>query len=126
MSTWQKWLREGDQYRKAAGNDSNRKPKFGVSIQYNIVSLALESYVMAILDYFNTMPDNHTFTDFVEALEKVIPLDPTLRERILRHEQIQKICSFTDYVREEATSEQIRDFKDAVGQIAALAHDICV
>lgn len=125
MHTWKDWLREGDQYQNAAKYHPNKAARFDTTFQYNVIALALESYTMAILDYHKKLPDNHTFTDFVEALQKVTPLDPELKDRIIRHEQIQQLCSFTDYSRNQATPEQITDFNDAVTQIAVLAHKVC-
>lgn len=124
MPNWKEWLNNGDQYQRAGGGQK-KASRFDPSIQYNVAALALECYVMAILDYHHTMPDNHTFTDFVEALEKVIQLDPELRQQILHHEQVQKICSFTDYIRKDISPEQIQDFKAVVNRIGILAHSIC-
>ena len=89
---WRIWLEQGDQYLKAS-TPRKKISRFGAEIRYNLISMSLESYVMAILDYHHTLPDNHTFTDLITALDVVMPLEKELKKRILHYESIQSICS---------------------------------
>lgn len=125
MHDWKDWLREGDQYQYAAKYHPNKTARLDTTFQYNVFSLALESYSMAILDYHKKMPENHTLNDFLEALQTVTQIDPQLKQRIAKHEQIQKLCSWTNHDRKIATIEQVSDFSEAVKQIGALAHRMC-
>ncbi|NLD99493.1 MAG: hypothetical protein GX640_06425 [Fibrobacter sp.] len=125
MANWREWLTDGEKYLKTAGGQS-KAARFNTAYQYNVIAIALESFAMAILDYHGKLPDNHTFTDLIEALQTVIGLPDDLREKILEHEQTQKICSFTDYTRTEPTTEEINDFRDAVKKIGTIARNVCV
>ena len=60
--TWQTWLDHGDKYLKSGTPKEEGRVKLLPSIRYNLLSMALESFSMAILDYHKTLPDNHTFT----------------------------------------------------------------
>ncbi len=122
---WKKWLKEGDQYFKSVSPDG-RKSRFGTDIRYNLLSMALESYIMAIMDFHHTLPDNHTYTDLIEGLEQVMAVDPDLKSRILKYENIQSICSIEQYHREHQPEEtDINNLRGAVLEIRTMAHDVC-
>jgi len=122
---WRTWLRNGDQYFKATTPKGEKSP-FDTDLRYNLLSMSLEGYIMAILDYHNLLPENHTYTDLMDALERVMPIDPCLKARILKHESIQDICSIEDYHRSHPSEAVLGDLKSAVAQIAAIAHQTCV
>ena len=122
---WQTWLKQGDQYNEAATPKSTSS-RFGTDIRYNLISMSLESYVMAILDFHHTLPDNHTFIDLITALEEVMPIDETLKRRILQYESIQSICSIDKYHRVSPTEDEIYDLKGAIDEISVIAHNICI
>lgn len=121
---WRKWLNDGDSYLK--GMPPKGTPgKFGTDIRYNLLSMGFESYVMAILDYKDNLPDNHTYTDLVDGLERVMPIDPNLKERILKYESIQEICSLDKFTITLPTEEEISDLHEAILEIKELAHTTC-
>ena len=122
---WSTWLRNGDQYMKAA-TPKGKKSRFGAAIRYNLLSLSLESYSMAILDYHKTLPDNHTYTDLMDALDGVITVETGLKERILQYENIQSICAIDRYFRKEPTEEDLDDLQDAIADIGSMAHEVCI
>ncbi len=121
---WKTWLKQGDQYLKA-GTPKGPKPKFGPEIRYNMLSMSLESYSMAILDYKQNLPDNHTFTDLVYGLERVIDLDPVLKERILKYENIQSICSVEKFHIAAPNEDELLDLRGAIVEVGELAKSIC-
>ena len=123
-SNWQNWLPEGDQYLKA-GTPKTGKSKFGYDILYNLLSMSLESYIMAILDYKKSLPDNHTYTDLVNGLERVMPLDPELKHKILKYESIQSICSVDKFSIRLPEEEEIKELREAVEQIKEIAYSSC-
>lgn len=118
---WKTWIKEGDQYLKAYGTRS----KFGTEIRYNLISMSFEAYTMAILDFHNSLPHNHTYSDLMFALEKVIPVDETLKERILKYENIQSICSIEKYHTVKPTEKELLDLKGAIMEISKMAHATC-
>ena len=120
---WKSWLHNGDQYLKASG--TFKKMRFDTDITYNLLGLSLEGYVMAILDVHNSLPENHTFTDLMDALETVVPVSPEMRESILKYESIQSICSVDKYQREKPTLEAVNDLRESVKKIRDLAHNVC-
>ncbi|MFW5872647.1 MAG: hypothetical protein ACOCVN_01540 [bacterium] len=122
--TWKNWLMQGDQYFKA-GVPRTPQNKFGTEIRYNLLSMALESYIMAILDFHHTLPDNHTFTDLINALEKVITIDSSLKNKILKYENIQSICSIEKFHISKPTEEDLSELKEAIEIIGDMAHEVC-
>lgn len=125
MMDWKTWLKNGDQYLKA-GTPKKRKSRFSSDIQYNLLAMAFESYTMAISDFFNYLPENHTFTDLTRALDLLIAFPQDLKERILRYEDLQSICSVDEYQRSLPDAEGVDDLRDAVAQVGIIAHQICI
>ncbi|WP_022667015.1 hypothetical protein [Desulfospira joergensenii] len=121
---WQKWLKNGDQYLSAA-TPKGEKSRFGPDLRYNLLSMSLEGYIMAIMDFYDVMPENHTYTDLISGLETVARLDGRLKSRILQYENIQSICSIEKYHRTSPTEEDLEDLKGAVGIIGSMAHETC-
>lgn len=121
---WRKWLKNGDQYLKAA-TPRGEKSRFGANIRYNLLSMSLEAYIMAILDYHSSLPDNHTYTDLMAGLESVMPIDEDLKKRILSYENIQSICSVDRYHRNDPTEKELTGLKAAVTEIGEIAHRTC-
>ena len=124
LLNWQTWLKQGDDYRKAVSPKSTIR--FGTDIRYNLISMSLESYTMAILDFHHNLPENHTFLDLMSALETVIPVEDKLKRRILKYESIQSICSIDKYSRINPTEEEITDLTGAIDEICLIAHKICI
>lgn len=118
---WKTWLAYGDQYLKA-GTPKTSSSRFNVTIRYNLLSIALENYIMAILDYYHILPENHTYTDLLTSLDKVFPIDKELKERILQYENIQSICSMEKYHINDPTDEELNDLNDAVKEIGKIIH----
>jgi len=121
---WHTWLRDGEQFFKAAC-PGGKKSRFSADLQYNLLSMSLEGYVMAIADYHHCLPYNHTYTDFIETLENLIGLDPDLKTRLLRHESMQEICSIEDYHRTHPSEDALADLRDVVGNIGEIAKQTC-
>ena len=122
---WETWLTHGDQFLSAA-TPKKEKSRFKEDIIYNLLSMSLESYIMAILDFHETLPDNHTYTDLITALERVMPVDKNLKNRILQYENIQSICSIEKYHRSAPTNDELFDLKGAIIEISKIAHNTCV
>jgi len=60
---------------------SHRKPAiFTPEIVHNLLCMAIEKYAMSILLSMGALPDNHTFSDLVEALKPQIPVSPGIEE----------------------------------------------
>jgi len=121
---WRTWLKNGDQYLSAA-TPKNKAGRFGANIRYNLLSMALEGYAMAILDYHGDLPENHTYTDLMAALEEVVLIEGSLKKRILACENIQSICSIDKYSRNDPTEEELKDLKGAIDEMGRIAHETC-
>ena len=122
--TWQAWLAHGDQYLKAS-KPKGYKNRFGTEIVYNLLSMSLESYIMAIMDFHHQLPENHTYTDLLRGLDTVMRVDPGLKARILQYENIQSICSIEKYHRTAPSHDEIDDLKGALIEIRNMAHLAC-
>ena len=122
--TYLEWLKEGAQYQKAV-TPGSMKVKFTPTIAYNILSMSLESYCMAIMDKHQNLPDNHTFYDLVDGLERVIALDPVLKDRILDLGKYQEICSIKEFQIAQPDEQAIVEFHEVLKDVAALAEQQC-
>jgi hypothetical protein len=122
---WRTWLDHGNKYIKPCVPNKSKVKFFRPNIRYNLLSMAFESYVMGILDYYKFLPENHTYTDLIFALENVTPLDSGLKGRILKYENIQSICSVDKFIITEPSEDDLSDLYSAVKEISIMAHKIC-
>ena len=122
---WKTWLTRADQYLNSA-SPRGKKSKFNPSIRYNLLSMSLENYIMAILDFYDTMPTNHTYTELIEGLETVLDVDDNLKRRLLKYENIQSICSLEKFHIRQPSEEDLVDLRNAILQMGALAHETCL
>lgn len=81
---------------------------------------------MAITGYHQNLPDNHTYTDLITALERVMPIDQMLKRRILQYENIQSICSLEKYHRTAPTEDELDDLNGAIDEMSVMAHENCL
>lgn len=125
LHDWMVWLENGEKYFRAACPKGSPS-RFNPELRYNLLSMSLEGYVMAVCGYLGCLPYNHTYTDLMEALDRVAPLDPELKERILRHESIQEICSIEAYHRSCPDQKALTDLEQAVGRVGEIARQTCI
>ena len=122
---WKTWLQQGKQYLKAA-TPKGEKSKFGPDIRYNLLSMSFEAYIMAILDFHNALPDNHTYTDLMNGLDRVMSIDENLKTTILKFENFQEICSVDKFHISAPTEEELAELKGAIEKIGEIANEVCV
>ena len=72
---------------------------------------------MAICIKHNYLPENHTISDLIDAVNRVIILDRNMVNKLLEIEKYQNICSVNDYNRETG---KIKD----IGPVIKLGNDI--
>lgn len=123
---WEEWLKQAEDYQKAVGGRDGKPCRFQPSVQYNLIALALEGYVMAMAGYHGKLPHNHTITDLIQAWEAVAPLNPEIKTVLLKHEDAQSLCSLDDYHRRDPTVEELKEMLDAVRQLGRIAKTSCV
>ena len=123
---WCQWLEEGAKYEYAGRGKEGKESKLSPVVVYNLLSMSFESYSMAILDYFHDLADNHTFSDLVYCVEKHFSLDEELKSRILKLENYQRICSFSDFVISQADKDVNREFEEVLVVFGDLARSTCL
>lgn len=93
MEAYRDFQREGDAYLKTARGARKRPQVFTPTILYGILSLAIEKHLMAILLQVDQLPDNHTFRDLVDAMERVAPLEPDVARFLMELDAFDDLCS---------------------------------
>lgn len=67
------------------------------SLVFNVGSIAIECYLLAICAWFGEMPFNHSYSSLMECAEDLIDFEPQLKADILSLDQIFGICSVDNY-----------------------------
>ena len=119
------FLELGRKYETSGKGKNGADSKLPPQVVYNLFSMALENYCMAILTYHGTLADNHTFTDLMNNLDEIYPLDPELKRRILDLERYQQICSFTDPIVQRVDTIVNRELGSVVSELAQVANLVC-
>ena len=106
---WEEYLREGKQFLATANNAyTQRKEPFTTPILYNLVAMAIEKLIMALLMKSGKLPYNHTMHDLVEAIDEFLPGELAgLGEELKRLDGFQDICDMESYSISPPTMGQI-------------------
>lgn len=106
---WEEFLREGNQFLATANNAyTQRKEAFTTAILYNLVAMAIEKLIMALLMKSGKLPYNHTMHDLVEAIDEFLPGELAgLGEELKRLDGFQDICDMESYSISPPTMGQI-------------------
>lgn len=107
---WEEFREEGRAFlRTAAAAHDKGKRAFTPEILYNIVAMAIEKMVMAVLMRQGAMPYNHTMRDLVEAMEQHLPdaMTPELRNGLLALDHFQDICALDSFTVVAPRQEEI-------------------
>ncbi|WPD21881.1 MAG: hypothetical protein Q3M24_14820 [Candidatus Electrothrix aestuarii] len=96
---WEEFLSDGERYlNTATAAHTKQKKIFTPEILYNVIAMAIEKFVMAVLMQRGTMPYNHTMTDLVEAMESTFPGKMAgLGEGLLEMDKYQEICDLDGF-----------------------------
>ena len=106
---WEEYLEEGNQFLATANNAyAQRKEPFTTAILYNLVAMAIEKLIMALLMKSGNLPYNHTMHDLVEAIDEFLPGELAgLGEELKRLDAFQDICDMESYSISPPTMGQI-------------------
>ncbi len=96
---WQEFLKEGNQFlATAASGYAKRQEVFTSEILYNLVGMAIEKMIMALLMESGNLPYNHTMHDLVESMEEFLPGDlANLGAELKALDAFQEICDNDRY-----------------------------
>ncbi len=122
---WQQFLEDGEAFLKtASGALSKNREVFTANILYNIITMAIEKFVMAALMRAGTMPYNHTMTDLVAAMEKTFPGALTgIRAKLLELDRYQEICDLDNYRITPPEMDEIPAMLDLAERLRSLVTD---
>jgi hypothetical protein len=83
------------------------------SLIFNVASIAIECYLIALCAHFRTMPMNHSFGSLMEDAERLTGFPDGLAEGIRSLDEIFGICSLEDYYHgtpDEADAERSLEY----------------
>lgn len=100
-------------YRAEQFLDEGQSP----SVVFNVASVALENYLIALCELYGAEPRNHNYICLMEAVEEVVRVPPALNEEIRSLDLIFGICSVDDYhhgIPESADSYRVLSMCDEI------------
>lgn len=106
---WEEFLQEGNQFLATANNAYvQRREPFTTAILYNLVAMAIEKLIMALLMKSGNLPYNHTMHDLVEAIDEFLPGElEGLGAELKAWDGFQDICDIESYSITPPTMGQI-------------------
>ncbi|MBI9090958.1 MAG: hypothetical protein JEZ12_17220 [Desulfobacterium sp.] len=126
VKMYETFFEDGKKFLKTARGGLKRPSVFTEEILYNILLMSMEKNIMGILIYHGDMADNHTVTDLLDALERVIQMDKKVIADLLEFERYQTICSvFDGYQRKKMTFEVIHRMIETATIIENHALAVC-
>lgn len=80
------------------------------SVVFNVASVALERYLVALCGLYGVEPENHNYTCLMDAVETIMEVPAALNKEIRSLDLIFGICSLENYYHgtpESADSERV-------------------
>lgn len=90
------------------------------SLVFNVGSVALEAYLVALCAWRSAMPFNHNFNCLIDAVEEVMDIPADLARDIRDLDGMFGICSLDDYHRETPEPADARRVLSMCGRVATL------
>ena len=99
ITGWQEFLKEGNQFLSTARNAyANKREAFTAEVLYNLVAMAIEKLIMALLMKNGNLPYNHTMHDLVAAMDEFLPeVLEGLGDKLKALDAFQEICDKENY-----------------------------
>lgn len=119
---WQEFLKEGNQFLATASKGyAKRQQVFTSEILYNLVGMALEKLIMALLMKSGNLPYNHTMHDLVESMEEFLPGDlGNLGAELKALDGYQEICDIDSYNISPPTMVEVVRMLDLAKEVQTL------
>ncbi|MBU0681245.1 MAG: hypothetical protein KKD73_07475 [Proteobacteria bacterium] len=119
---WQDFLKEGNQFLATAANGyARRQQVFNSEILYNLVGMAIEKLIMALLMKSGNLPYNHTMHDLVESMEEFLPGDlANLGAELKALDGFQEICDIDSYNITPPTMAEIARMLELAKEVQAI------
>lgn len=125
ITGWQEFLAEGNQFLLTASKAYvKRKQAFTPEILYNLIAMAIEKLLMAILMKSGNLPYNHTMHDLVESMDDFVPgrLDH-LADRLKALDAYQEICALDSFTIRPPAMADIGAMLELAAQVQSLTLD---
>ncbi|MDQ1304396.1 MAG: hypothetical protein QG671_223 [Actinomycetota bacterium] len=103
-------------HRTAEGMRADR----AASLVFNVASVALEHYLIAICNSNGVEPVSHTFSDLMSDVESLLDVEPDVSDAVRSLDEIFGICSVDDYHHTEPTGADAAKALWACEQLAEL------
>ncbi len=122
---WQDFLKEGNQFLATASNGyARRQQVFTAEILYNLVGLAIEKWIMALLMESGNLPYNHTMHDLVESMEEFLPGHlGDLGKGLRALDGYQEICDIDSYTITPPTMDEVAKMLELATEVQTITMD---
>jgi hypothetical protein len=108
ITDWRNYYDDGEKFLRTATVGQSRRPEiFTPEILYNLITMAIEKFIMGFLMSNGDLADNHTMADLIHSLERHLELPPALARDLLHLDSFQEICDLDSYNRQTPTRVQI-------------------
>jgi hypothetical protein len=67
------------------------------SVVFNVASVALENYLIALCELYGVEPGNHNYTCLMDSVQTIVAVPPELNKEIRSLDEIFGICSLDNY-----------------------------
>jgi HEPN domain-containing protein len=111
-SSWELFYKEGLAYGERVKSGA-RSGKLSPSVLHGVAAMANEKMLMALLLYHRKHPEGHTFDDLIRAVSKISDISPSLKESLIRIDDLLPLCTFDPAPQKDITPEDVKEFVTA-------------
>jgi hypothetical protein len=114
------FIKEANEFYKAAVGGVKKKKIFTNEILYNLVSISMEKYFMGFLTAKNQLPQCHTLKNMINEVKALVEVDEWIVQKMYYFDDVQQICSLIHYHRKTISDADINEMISVLSAIKEL------
>ena len=116
-------IKGADSYYGSAKRAFNKDSKFTTELVFNIITMAIEKYLVGLLMSKGIMPMNHVIKYLLEETEEYFKLDNVIQQNLAKVDDYLYICSMDDFTKKVPSKEEMGSIMDAVERLKIFTHE---
>jgi len=123
--SWKEFADNGKSYYKTSIGMAKKPEKFKTDVVFNIISMAIENMLMALLLKNRYMAKGHTLVQLIDDLGQFYKIDNKLKSDLIYMDNFQQICHLDTYTRSAPSESEIARLLEIMEDVNAIfKHEI--
>jgi len=115
-------IKGADSYYNSARGAFYKDSKFTTELIFNILTMAVEKYLVGLLMSKGIMPENHVIKYLLEETELYFTLDKTVHQNLTKVDEYLYICSLDSFTKKVPSRDELESMIMALDNLKNFVH----